>query len=92
MSFNSTENQKKHLRLPELLSPAGSFEKLKAAVRFGADAVYVGGLRFGMRSASANFDDSELAEAINYCHERGRRLYVTVNTLPGGYECPDLRR
>lgn len=92
MSFNTTENQKKHLRLPELLSPAGSFEKLKAAVRFGADAVYVGGLRFGMRSASANFDDSELAEAINYCHERGRRLYVTVNTLPRGYEYPDLRR
>lgn len=77
---------------PELLSPAGSPEKLRAAVRYGADAVYVGGVRFGMRSASANFDGDELDEAIRYCHERGRRLYVTVNTLPRGNEYPDLRR
>ena len=80
------------IRLPELLSPAGSPEKLRAAIRFGADAVYVGGVRFGMRSASANFDLDELGEAINYCHERGRRLYVTVNTLPRGEEYPELRR
>lgn len=80
------------VRLPELLSPAGSPEKLRAAIRFGADAVYVGGVRFGMRSASANFDLDELGEAINYCHERGRRLYVTVNTLPRGEEYPELRR
>lgn len=80
------------LRMPELLSPAGSPEKLRAAIRFGADAVYVGGVRFGMRSASANFDLDELSEAIEYCHERGRRLYVTVNTLPRGEEYPELRR
>lgn len=80
------------VHLPELLSPAGSPEKLRAALRYGADAVYVGGVRFGMRSASANFDGDELDAAIRYCHERGRRLYVTVNTLPRGHEYPELRR
>ncbi|MBQ9079455.1 MAG: U32 family peptidase [Clostridia bacterium] len=80
------------MKLPELLSPAGNLEKLKAALRYGADAVYVGGLRFGMRSASQNFSAEQLDEAIKYTHERGRRLYVTVNTLPRGYEYPELRR
>lgn len=79
------------IRMPELLSPAGSPEKLRAALRFGADAVYVGGVQFGMRSASANFDICELDEAIRYCHERGKRLYVTVNTLPRGNEYAELR-
>ncbi len=82
----------KTVKLPELLSPAGNFEKLKAALRYGADAVYVGGLRYGMRSASQNFSDEQLDEAIKYTHERGKQLYVTVNTLPRGYEYPELRR
>ena len=82
----------KTVKLPELLSPAGNYEKLKAALRYGADAVYVGGLRYGMRSASQNFSDEQLDEAIKYTHERGKQLYVTVNTLPRGYEYPELRR
>ena len=82
----------KTVKLPELLSPAGNFEKLKAALRYGADAVYVGGLRYGMRSASQNFSDEQLDEAIKYTHERGKQLFVTVNTLPRGYEYPELRR
>ena len=81
----------KTVKLPELLSPAGNFEKLKAALRYGADAVYVGGLRYGMRSASQNFSDEQLDEAIKYTHERAKQLYVTVNTLPRGYEYPELR-
>lgn len=78
--------------LPELLSPAGSFEKLRAALLYGADAVYVGGLRFGMRSAADNFGDSELDEAVSYTRERGKRLYVTVNTLPRADEYPALEQ
>ena len=54
---------------PEILSPAGNFEKLKSAVYFGADAVYLAGRAFGMRVASGNFSNEELAEAVEYCHE-----------------------
>lgn len=67
---------------PELLSPAGNFEKMEAAIRYGANAVYLAGHAFGMRSAADNFSDEELAAAIAYAHERGVRVYVTVNTAP----------
>ncbi len=77
--------------LPELLSPAGDMEKLKAAVRFGADAVYCAGRSFGMRSASANFTPDELSDAVRYCHERNVRLYVAVNILPRDSEYPALK-
>lgn len=77
--------------MPELLSPAGNFKKLKAAIRYGADAVYLAGRRFGMRSAADNFTDEELFEAARYVHERGKKLYLTLNTLPHGDEYPDLR-
>jgi len=74
----------------ELLSPAGSFEKLKAAVLYGADAVYLAGKNFGMRAASANFDRDELREAVEYCHARNVKLYVTVNVMPHTHEYDDL--
>lgn len=77
--------------MPELLSPAGNFEKLKAAILYGADAVYLAGNCFGMRSAADNFSDDELFEAAQYVHERGRKLYLTVNTMPHGNEYPILR-
>lgn len=77
--------------MTELLSPAGNFEKLRAALRFGADAVYLAGQSFGMRSAADNFTDEELAAAVQYTHERGKKLYLTVNTMPHGYEYPRLR-
>lgn len=75
---------------PELLSPAGNFEKMEAAIRYGANAVYLAGHAFGMRSAADNFSDEELAEAIAYAHERGVRVYVTVNTAPRDAEYPAL--
>ena len=78
--------------MPELLSPAGNFEKLKAALLYGADAVYLAGKRFGMRSAADNFDDEELYEAARYVHERGKKIYLTLNTMPHGYEYPALRQ
>ena len=79
------------LKMPELLSPAGNFEKMKAAILYGADAVYLAGTRFGMRSAADNFTDDELKEAVDYAHRFGRKLYLTLNTMPHGYEYPALR-
>ena len=61
--------------MPELLSPAGNFEKLRAALLYGADAVYLAGQRFGMRSAADNFTLEELYAASEYVHERGKKLY-----------------
>ena len=78
--------------MPELLSPAGNFEKLKAALLYGADAVYLAGNAFGMRSAAQNFTIEELYLAADYVHERARKLYLTVNTMPHGHEYPALRQ
>ena len=58
-------------RKPELLAPAGDMERLRAAVDYGADAVYLGGKNFGMRSAPANFSCQELEEGVALCHRRG---------------------
>ena len=65
----------------ELLAPAGNMNSLKAAVMAGCDAVYLGGIKFGARAFSKNFDNEELVEAIKYCHLYGVKVYVTVNTL-----------
>jgi len=77
--------------MPELLSPAGNFEKMRAAIRYGADAVYLAGTLFGMRSAADNFTNEELCEAVKYAHERGKKVYLTVNTMPHGHEYAALR-
>lgn len=66
---------------PELLSPAGSFDSLKAAVNSGCDAVYLGGKQFSARQYAGNFDLQELENACDYCHLRGVKVYVTVNTV-----------
>jgi len=63
----------------ELLAPAGDLEKLKAAVLYGADAVYLGGRHFGLRAGAGNFDDAELAEGVRFAHAHSARVYVTVN-------------
>ncbi|MBR2019153.1 MAG: U32 family peptidase [Clostridia bacterium] len=78
--------------MPELLSPAGNFEKLKAAVLYGADAVYCAGQMFGMRAAADNFTVEEQYEAVRYVHARGKKLYLTVNTMPHVQEYPLLRK
>lgn len=77
-------------RLPEVLSPAGDRERLEAAVRFGADAVYLGGKEFGMRSSPLNFTQEELACAVEYCHGAGVKVYVTCNTVPTNSEMERL--
>jgi len=67
--------------MAELLAPAGDMEKLKTALYFGADAVYLGGPGLHLRAASADFDLEGLAAAIAYAHERGKKVYVTVNAF-----------
>ena len=64
---------------PELLAPAGDFEKLQIAIAYGADAVYLSGTSFGLRAKAKNFNESELPAAISYAHERGVRCYITAN-------------
>ena len=64
---------------PELLIPAGSLEVLKVAVDYGADAVYLGGQKYGLRAKAGNFTIEEMAEAADYVHAAGAKLYVTVN-------------
>ena len=69
------------MNMIELLSPAGDMEKLKTAIYFGADAVYVAGKNFGLRAFAGNFDLNELEEATLFCHEKGKKIYVTVNII-----------
>lgn len=76
--------------MPELLSPAGNFEKMRAAILYGADAVYLAGTVFGMRAAADNFTDEELKEAVTYAHARGKKVYLTLNTMPREHEYPAL--
>jgi len=78
------------LKRPEILSPAGNFEKLRAAILYGADAVYLAGQMFGMRAAADNFSIGELSEAVAYAHERGVKIYLTLNTMPRENEYPML--
>lgn len=74
----------------EVLSPAGDMERLISAVEYGADAVYLAGKIFGMRAGPSNFTNEELYEAVDYCHKKGVRVYVTCNTLPRNNELAEL--
>ena len=75
---------------PEVLAPAGDAERLKAAVYYGADAVYMGGTRFGMRAAPKNFSDDELAKAVSFAHENGVKVYLTCNIIPNTAQLKEL--
>lgn len=77
-------------RKPELLCPAGDMEKLQMAVLYGADAVYLAGTSFGMRSFTGNFTPEQLPQAIAFAHEHGVRVHVTVNTMPRSEEVDRL--
>jgi putative protease len=66
----------------ELLAPAGDLEKLKMAIRYGADAVYLGGDSFGLRKSSKNFSIEQIEEGIKFAHERGKKVYITLNIVP----------
>ena len=70
------------MKKPELLAPAGDLEKLKAAVRYGADAVYIGGERFSLRAAAGNFSFCEMCEGVSFAHEHGVKVYLAANIFP----------
>ena len=78
--------------MKELLCPAGNFEKMKSAILYGADAVYLASDMFGMRAAADNFTLEELDEAVKYAHQRNVKVYVTVNTMPHTCEYERLKK
>ena len=78
------------MRKLELLSPAGDMERLKMAVLYGADAVYLAGTSFGMRSFAGNFSPEELPKAVEFAHAHGVKCHVTVNTMPRNEEVAQL--
>src|SRR6056297_4249364 len=65
----------------ELLAPAGNIEKLRFAIKYGADAVYLGGTEFGLRAFAGNFTVKEMEEAVDFAHKNGAKIYVTVNII-----------
>lgn len=71
-----------NIKKPELLAPAGNMEKLKMAILYGADAVYLGGKRFGLRAYGGNFTKEEMKEAVDFAHLHHKKVYVTVNIFP----------
>ena len=70
------------MRIPELLAPAGNMDALRAALHFGADAVYGGMKRYGLRAFAGNFDPDALKEAVTLVHQAGKKFYVTMNSYP----------
>ena len=66
---------------PEILAPAGDYDKLVAAVQFGADAVYLGGEEFSMRVACNNFTDDEIKRGIDFAKSNGRKIYIATNVI-----------
>lgn len=78
------------IKIPELLAPAGDLTRLKAAVDYGADAVYLAGEEFGMRTAASNFGEEDLKTGIDYAHSHGVKVHITCNTIPHNAEIPRL--
>ena len=78
------------MKKPEILAPAGDFEKLQMAVAYGADAVYVGGKQFSLRANAKNFDDEELRQGIAYAHDHGVKVYVGVNIFANNEDIKGL--
>ena len=78
------------MQRPELLAPAGNMEKLKIAVHYGADAVYLGGEAFGLRNMADNFSVVEMRAALDLCHNKGVKAYLTINSYPRNEAMPAL--
>ncbi len=79
VDLNKEIKEKKMIQKPELLAPAGDLEKLKIAVLYGADAVYIGGEAYGLRAKAKNFDIDNMKEGIDFAHAHGVKVYVTAN-------------
>jgi len=80
------------MKKPELLAPAGNMEKLRIAVHYGADALYLGGKNYGLRNLAENFTPAEMAEGVEYAHRRGVKVYLTVNSYPDNSDIVPLYR
>ena len=80
------------MKKPELLAPAGNMEKLRIAVHYGADAVYLGGKNFGLRNLADNFSTAELGGAVKYAHDHGVKVYLTINAFPDNKDLAELEQ
>lgn len=80
------------MHTPELLAPAGNMEKLKIAVHYGADAVYLGGQAFGLRNMADNFSMDEMKSALDFCHVNDVKAYLTINSYPRNEALPELEK
>ena len=80
------------MKKPELLAPAGNMEKLRIAIHYGADAVYLGGKNYGLRNLADNFTPAEMAEGVAYAHDRGVKVYLTMNIYPDNPDIEPLYR
>ncbi|MFZ4857347.1 MAG: peptidase U32 family protein [Desulfuromonadaceae bacterium] len=78
------------MHIPELLAPAGNMEKLKIAIHYGADAVYLGGQSFGLRNKADNFSLDEMRAALDFCHAKSIKAYLAVNSYPRNESIPEL--
>lgn len=83
------QNQNKLLKKPELLAPAGNMDKMKKAFAYGADAVYIGGEEYSLRVAADNFTMRQMAEAVDYAHTLGKKVYLTANVIPHNADVED---
>ena len=80
------------MQKPELLAPGGSLEKLKCAIMYGADAVYIGGECFSLRVAAENFSTEDIKEGLSFAHERGKKVYLTANIIPHNKDIDEFER
>ena len=80
------------MKKPELLAPGGSLEKLKTAINYGADAVYIGGEAFSLRVAAENFSYEDMKEGLRYAHERGKKVYLTANIIPHNADIAEFEK
>ena len=80
------------IKKPEILAPAGDYDKLVAAVQYGADAVYLGGEEFSMRVACNNFSDDDLKRGIDFAKENGKKIYIATNVIMKNHDLENVGR
>ena len=91
--MNDVENKsRRHIKKPELLAPAGDLEKLKIAILYGADAVFIGGKDFSLRARASNFSIDDITEAVNFAKQHGVKIFVTTNIIPHNDNIRDYER
>ncbi len=87
-----TKNPQLKQKKPELIAPAGDLNKLKTAIEYGADAVYAGGKEFNLRNAASNLSLSDIGKAVDYVHERNKKIYIPLNIFAHNHHIPKLEQ